>query len=458
MARNWDKLAGESGLDVPEGRIARLVRMGKLGVSVSASTVARKVGSVLMPGDAAARLTGDGLFRTRQAEKIVEVLGQMKGATMKVGQILSADPDLLPPEFIQTLTQLQHQAPPMTWRTVSSQVERAFDRPIDEVFRWFDPEPIGSASIGQVHRGTLKTGQEVAIKVQYPGVAESLESDLSNLASMLNLGRVLVDRRRLDDYLAEVRLAIIAEADYEAEGRNLDRFHAILAEREGVRVPRHYAEWTRPTVLTMEFVAGTKLDEALEAMTDTAARSALLMRFIETYAWMFHERLELHADPHPGNFIIDESGALVMLDFGCVKSCDPAFADGVLDIMDACWQQDDQRVARLYRELGFGRNDPDPRIFDPALLRRYHEIALAPFLHDAEFDFAAWDLRRRMQEFVMEHPVFLKLVPPAEGLLVFRVMSGIKGLLNKMGARLNVHRMAVETARRRGRLSAPPRV
>lgn len=458
MARKWDKLAGESGLDVPEGRLARLVRMGKLGMSVSASTVARKVGSVLMPGDAEARLAGDGLFRTKQAEKILEVLGQMKGATMKVGQMLSADPDLLPPEFIQTLTQLQHQAPPMTWRTVSAQVERAFDRPIEDVFRWFDPEPIGSASIGQVHRGTLKSGEDVAVKVQYPGVAESLESDLSNLASMLNLGRVLVDRRRLNDYLSEVRRAIIAEADYEAEGRNLDRFSMFLAERAGVRAPIHFAEWTRPTVLTMEFVAGQKLDTALAAMTDEAERTDLLTRFIETYVWMFHERLELHADPHPGNFIVDEAGDLVILDFGCVKSCDPAFADGVLDIMDACWQRDDERVARLYRELGFGRNDPDPKIFDPRLLRAYHEIALAPFLRDEAFDFAGWDLRRQMQGFVREHPAFLKLVPPAEGLLVFRVMSGIKGLLNKSGARINVHGMAVETARRRGRLSGPPRL
>lgn len=458
MARNWDKLAGESGLDVPEGRFARLVRMGKLGVSVSASTMARKVGSVLLPGDSEARLAGDGVFRTKQAEKILEVLGQMKGATMKVGQILSADPDLLPPEFIQTLTQLQHQAPPMTWRTVSAQVERAFDRPIEDVFRWFNPEPIGSASIGQVHRGTLKSGEDVAIKVQYPGVAESLESDLSNLASMLNLGRVLVDRRRLDDYLAEVRRAIVAEADYEAEGRNLDLFSMILAERPGVRAPIHFPQWTRPTVLTMEFVAGQKLDTALGAMTDEEERTDLLMRFIETYVWMFHEQLELHADPHPGNFIVDESGDLVILDFGCVKSCDPAFADGVLDIMDACWQRDDERVARLYRELGFGRNDPDPRIFDPRLLRAYHEIALAPFLRDEAFDFAAWDLRRQMQAFVVEHPAFLKLVPPAEGLLVFRVMSGIKGLLHKSGARINVHGMAVETARRRGRLSGPPRL
>ncbi|MCB9728627.1 MAG: AarF/ABC1/UbiB kinase family protein [Deltaproteobacteria bacterium] len=458
MARDWDKLAGESGRDVPEGRLGRLVRMGRLGVSVSASTMARKVGAVLLPGDSEARQAGDGRFRTRQAEKVLKVLGQMKGATMKVGQILSADPDLLPPEFIETLTQLQHQAPPMTWRTVKAQVERAFDRSIEDVFRWFDHEPLGAASIGQVHRGTLRSGEDVAVKVQYPGVASSLESDLSNLGSLLQFGRVLVDRRRLDDYLGEVRSAILAEADYEAEGRNLAHFAEVLAERDGVRAPRPFLEWTRPTVLTMEYVAGDKLDEALESMEDQEQRAQLLLRFIGTYVWMFHERFELHADPHPGNFILDAAGDLVILDFGCVKQCDPGFADGVLDIMDACWQRDDARASRLYRELGFGRNDPDPRIFDPALLRAYHEIALAPFLHDEAFDFATWDLRRKMQAFVMEHPAFLKLVPPAEGLLVFRVMSGIKGLLAKSRAHINVHRMAVETAARRGRLTGPPRL
>ncbi|MGM0575683.1 MAG: ABC1 kinase family protein [Myxococcota bacterium] len=456
MVRDWDKLAGEEGRDVSSSRLGRLVRMGRLGFSVSASTMARKVGQALVPGGKSGREIRDGLFRTRQARKVLHVLGEMKGATMKVGQILSSDPDLVPPEFVETLTSLQHSAPPMTWRTVRREMEAAFDRPIDAVFRWFDPEPVGSASIGQVHQGTLRTGEDVAVKIQYPGIADTLDSDMQNLKSLLHLGRVLVDRRRLEDYLAEVRNAVVEESDYEAEAARLGRFHEVLSERPGVRAPRPFPEWTRRNVLTMEYVRGRKLDEALHEMPAGEEKDALLARFIDTYAWMFHELHELHADPHPGNFVLEEDGGLVVLDFGCVKRCDPAFADGILDIMDACWQRDDERAARRYRELGFGRNDAPEKIYDPTLLRRYHEIVLEPFLVDEAFDFGSWHLRARMQRFVLDNPAFLKLVPPAEGLLVMRVMGGIKGLLHKAGGRVNVHRMAVETARRCGRLTGPP--
>ena len=462
MARDWDKLAGEKGRVVPSGRIGRLMRMGRLGMSVSASTVARTVGKVLLPGSDESRAAADGDFRTRQAQKVLKVLGELKGATMKVGQILSSDPELVPPEFSEALSALQHQAPPMTWRQVKDVLEDAFDRPVESVFSYFDPEPIGSASIGQVHRATLASGEDVAVKIQYPGIAETLESDMRNLGSLLNLGRVLIDRERLNAYLAEVRRTILEESDYVGEAEKLAHFHDVFEARAWtepvVRVPRPFVEWTRPNVLTMELVEGTKLDEALAAMPDEADRLPYLARFVDIYAWMFHELGELHADPHPGNFLLTEDGAMVVLDFGCVKTTPMALGDGILDVMDACWQHDDQRAARLYREMVFGKAGADPAIFDPKLLRAYHEIMLAPFLTDGPFAFGDWDLRVRMRRFVWEHPAFLKLHPPPDLLMVGRVMGGIKGLLTKLDAHLDVHTMAVETARRRGRFTAPPKL
>ncbi len=454
MARDWEDLAGEKGQVVPSGRLKRLFKMGSLGVSMSASVVAQK-----MAGFVSGQKEGDdplSALRAKHADKVVKVLGELKGASMKLGQILSADPDLVPAEYGDALRVLQRSAPPMTWATIQAQVERAFDQPISAVYRFFDPEPIGSASIGQVHRATLMSGEDVAVKIQYPGVLESLEADLKNLGSLLTLGRAFVDKRRLDEYLAECRKAVIEEADYELEARNLRRFHELLQDREGLRAPRPYEEWTRPTVLTMELVHGTKLDEAVAAMDDGPRRQALLERWVRAYVWMFHELFQLHADPHPGNFLVDADDTLVMLDFGCVKACDPTFADGILSVMDACWQRDAQRVARLYRELGFGKAGEREDAFDPELLRQYHDMLLAPFLLDREFDFGAWGLRDQMQRFMLRHPRFIRMVPPAEAVLVARVMSGIKGLLARSGAKLNVHRIALETAERRGVLTGPP--
>ena len=171
---------------------------------------------------------------------------------------------------------------------------------------------------------------------------------------------------------------------------------------------------------------------------------------------MLHVRYELHCDPHPGNFLVDEAGNLVFLDFGCVAPIDPKFADGLLDLLDACWHGDDDRAAGIYLRLGFGGSRADESLFDPDVLRTYHDICLAPLIRDEEFDFSSWEMHSRLNRFIFENPVFLRWVPPAEGLMVFRVMSGIKGLFTKVGARLNVREMAVDLARDCGRLSAEP--
>jgi predicted unusual protein kinase regulating ubiquinone biosynthesis (AarF/ABC1/UbiB family) len=455
MGPDWEKLSGEEGRDVTSGRFKRLLRVGALGASVGASTALRKVSKAVRPGRREAD-SADGVFRSRQAEKVLKVLGEMKGATMKVGQILSSDPDLIPPEFVEKLTELQRDAPPMTYRTVQEIIEAAFDTPLSDIFETFEPKPVGSASIGQVHHARLRTGEEVAVKVQYPGICDTLESDLRNLTSLLTLARVVADRERVEAYNHEVRAALEQEMDYEGEASRLAHFHSVFSHLPGVTCPKPYPEWTKKNVLTMSFVHGAKLDDALEAMERGPGRDVILTRWCELYSWMLHELHELHADPHPGNFILTADNQLAVLDFGCVKRCDPRAADGILDILDACWQGDDARITTIYKQLGFGRTGCDESVFDPTLLRAYHELCLAPFMRDEPFDFGQWEMRRAMQGFMLENPAVIKLVPPAEFLLMFRVLGGIKGLLNKLDARINVHRMAVDLARRRGRLSAEP--
>lgn len=452
MARDWEKLAGERGVDIPSGRMDRLWRVGKLGVGVGVKTAFRKASNMLRTDDHN-RAEQDREFYLKQARDISRVLGQMKGAAMKVGQLLSSDPDMLPPEFMEELTVLQKDSPPMTWLQVQDQVERAFDRPIDAVFSYFNPEPVGSASIGQVHRARLATGEEVAVKIQYPGVRDSLDADMKNLESLLTIGRVVADAQRLRSYAAEIKQSILEESDYTQEAANLARFVDVLGEREGVRVPRPFPEWTRTEVLTMEYIEGRKLDEALLDLPHGAEHESLCTRFVGTYSWMLHDRYQLHCDPHPGNFIVDEHGNLVFLDFGSVKDTDVTFTDGILDILDACWQGEDERACDIYHRLGFGGTNADRDLFKPDILRQYHEIVLAPLIRDEVFDFAGWEMRKALQSFAMKHPVFFKWVPPAEGLMPFRVMGGIKGLLTKVGARINVHRMTVDTARRAGRLT-----
>ncbi len=447
MAKDWEKLAGEKGERVKSGKLERMMKLGSVGAGVAASSLAGKMRNLLGGGEEA---RSDN--HRKNAERMVGVLGELKGASMKIGQILSADPEMLPPEFAEGLAKLQKDAPPMTWNTVQKQIETAFDLPIADIFDTFDPDPVGAASIGQVHRAKLRTGEDVAVKIQYPGVADALESDIDTLRSMLVLGRSFMEKERLDRYFEEIRTSLMNEADYVKEAQNLLRFQDYLADKPNIRAPKPFLEWTRPTVLVMEYVVGVKLDVALEAM-NREDRDVWLERWVALYVWMVHELMELHADPHPGNFLIDENDNMVMLDFGSVVKFDPVFPDGVLEILDCIWQDDAERVFQIYKDIGFGGNDYDPTTLDPALMAQYHDIVLAPFYRDEAFSFASWQPAVHSKAFMMRNPSFLVLTPPPTAIMYFRVLSGIKGLLCRFDARINIYEIAVETARRRGLLT-----
>ncbi|MEZ4468918.1 MAG: AarF/UbiB family protein [bacterium] len=233
MASKWEKLGGERGQSVDTSRLGRAFKLGKMATRLAGSMLTSQIGK--RSEEEKAQALADAALK--QADRIVDVMGQMKGAAMKIGQLLSSDPDLIAPEFADQLSRLQQEAPPLDYKTVVAQLEAALDQPIDAVFRFFDPEPLGSASIGQVHRGTLHDGRQVAVKVQYPGVAASLESDLKNLGSLLKVGRVFMTREQADGFLDEARKAILQEADYLAEAQNLLEFRGLFADWPDIRIP-----------------------------------------------------------------------------------------------------------------------------------------------------------------------------------------------------------------------------
>lgn len=458
VSEDWEKLAGEKGERVPTGRFKRAWKLGSMGARVTASSLLNKVGNTILPGGAEQKEEALRKSFEKNAERAVEALGQLKGASMKIGQLLSADPEMLPDGFADGLTSLQSNAPPMTYVTVRDQIEAALDRPLESIFSYFDPEPIGSASLGQVHRARLDTGEDVAVKVQYPGVADAFESDLKTLKGMLLYARAVMEKERLDAYLAEIRRIMDDELDYRIESQNLLRFQELLKDRPGVRIPRPFPELTRSSVLVMEFMKGKKLDEALLLIDDKERQTEILTRWVALFSWMFHEQCELHADPHPGNFLLTDDDELILLDFGCVKSYDPAFPDAFLDALDAVWQQDHDRAVDAFLNIGFGSDSLSRDKIDAELLAEYNKIVLAPFLTNEPFDFATWSPARDGRAFMLRHPSFFRLTPPPEALSYMRVLSGIKGLLAKTNARIEVASMAVETARRRGRLTAEPTV
>jgi predicted unusual protein kinase regulating ubiquinone biosynthesis (AarF/ABC1/UbiB family) len=365
---------------------------------------------------------------------------------MKIGQILSADPDLVPPELADALATLQTEAPPMPWAQVKGVLEGAWDRPIEAVFDTFEPTPRGAASIGQVHRGVLRDGRVVAVKLQYPGVERALESDLKNLATLLSLSRVVFDKRRVDGWMSEVRSQLLAEADYLGEADNLTNFANLFDDFEGFVVPRPVAEWTRKNVLVMTWVDGEKLDVALTARS-MDERQAVCMRLATTWIRCCFEHQMVHGDPHPGNFLLGAEGVVGVLDFGAIKTLPSALTDGLLRLFTLLWRRDGPGLVKFMPTLGFGK--PDTTV-DPTLLLDYLSMICAPFIATGPFDYGAWRPHRQIKRETISHPSLWKLAPPEDILPLLRVASGMKGLFSKLGVSLDIRTTLEDLARRRG--------
>jgi len=434
---------------VSGGRVSRFIKLSSLTTSVGASMVGDKLIGRVLPKDQREKRTRRAL--EKNAARVVKTMGEMKGAAMKLGQMLSSAPiedEHLPPEVKDALAVLQREAPPMPWSMVVSQIEAAFDRPISDVYRYFDPEPLAAASIGQVHRAETFDGRKVAVKVQYPGVRETLDADLKNLSSLMQLARGVADRERVEAYAAEVREVIFAESDYVAEARNLERFRELFAVRDDVRVPRPIHDLTRQTVLTMEYIEGRKLDTWLLERPQ-AERTEITVRFVRLFAWMFHDLQVLHADPHPGNFLVDDEGRFVLLDFGCVREFDAAFTDGFLEILAAMWEGRADKLPSIFEDMGFGSGSGGVNV-EPEVLEGWLRIVALPFMAEGEFDFGSWNPRPAVRRYFRTHLSLLKLTPPSEAIFFFRVCGGAWGILQRMGVADDFRTHAMETAVRRG--------
>lgn len=422
---------------IQKSRLGRALKFGGVAARVAGSYVKSKL--LDSKGDSEQDFEVFAESAMNNAKHIVKVMGEMKGAAMKVGQLISTDPDLLSTEFSDALSSLQRNAPPMDYDSVVSQVEDAFDRPFSDIFSYFNPDPIGSASIGQVHRAKLHNGQSVAVKIQYPGVADCIDSDLRNIRMLLSIGKSIIAPQRADELIAEARQTILDESDYEKECQNIQRFRKRYRDSPEFRIPRPYPKWTRKTVLTMEYMDGIPLEDALVKMTPSA-RDQIARSLVEFFVMSFHLHFEVHGDPHPGNLLVDPDGRIILLDFGCVKRFEPETADMILRILVDCQHgRTDSAIAHM-KAMGFGQ----PSTIWPSsdTMHEYLNIILKPLLVDGDFDLSGFEVAPKIRKYMIKHPQILRLVPPAELLIYFRVLGGLKGLISRSKARVNFFSLA----------------
>ena len=290
------------------------------------------------------------------AERMVEVLGTMKGAAMKLGQIASfLEIDFIPEEYRplyqEKLAQLRSAAPPMEWRRVERVLGDEWDEPLSALFRDLDHEAAAAASVGQVHRGVLEDGREVAVKVQYPGVAEAVRADLQNVGLLTQLAKAIAPRMDARAVAGEIRDRVLEELDYEWEAQAQRRFARAYRGHPFIHVPAPVTELCRTRVLVTEWVDGAGFDEI------KALPQAERDRFGEIVYRFYYGSLRhvgaYNADPHPGNYMLLADGRGTFLDFGSVKTLPPERIQLMGDYCLAASAGDAERAKELIGELGY---------------------------------------------------------------------------------------------------------
>jgi predicted unusual protein kinase regulating ubiquinone biosynthesis (AarF/ABC1/UbiB family) len=318
---------------IPTSRLSRSTKVGRLAATTAAKQMGTRATNVARTDDGKQRALAKRQLET--AEEIVAALGTMKGAAMKLGQVMSfLDVGLVPEEYREEfqakLAELRDAAPKVSFKDMRKVIESEYGERIEDVFQTFDPVPIAAASIGQVYKARLHDGRDVAVKVQYPGVATAVRSDMKNLGIILRLMKRVapgLDPKAMGD---EIRTRIDEELDYELEAQNQRTLARIYRGHPFIAVPAVVTSLSHERVIVSEFVAGRGFEELKQLPQDERDRlGEIVFRF---YFGCMYRHHQFSGDPHPGNSLLLDDGRMAFIDFGLFKRIPPAVAEFELEV------------------------------------------------------------------------------------------------------------------------------
>jgi aarF domain-containing kinase len=305
---------------VPVGRFRRMRLLGTLQAQIGAAYVFHWIRGWFKNADENKRLLAETHWRT--AVRLLDSMGYLRGAVMKIGQTLATFPDIAPREFVETLDRLHFNAPPMHWSLLREMVFNELGDDPEKLFASFDKQAFAAASLGQVHRARLHSGEEVAVKIQYPGIGRTIRDDFRNLFLFLLPSRLTKDWDSAKDQMDDLRRRLEQETDYEQEAALLEQARALFREDDGIVVPRVYRQFSTSRVLTMERLEGVHLGEYVERNPSQEERNEVTRRILRGWYRMMYAGRLLYADMHPGNLMVLDDGRVGYLDFGFVMPLD----------------------------------------------------------------------------------------------------------------------------------------
>ncbi len=443
MAR--DKKKGGSAEPLTTGRTRRALSVGSLTTQVGGNYLWNALKRPFQSVDEQNRELLD--THLKNAMLIVERSQELRGTFLKLTQMLSMRNDLLPAEMLDVLSVVQSDVPPMAFDVIREQLTRELGGPPEELFAELDEEAFAAASLGQVHRGRLHGGEDIVVKVQYPGVEETVAQDLKNMKALLHtftlIARdVLRQKVDIDEVYDELEERLSEELDYENEAKNAQRFGEMFADDDEIIIPEVYPELTSRRVLTSSYVDGYKFADILGPGVDQELKDQIAIKYFKTVWRQVFEFGALHTDPHPGNYLVTYHPKLAILDFGSIRYFPAEIRRAYRRLARALLDQDKSTAGQALVDLGF-INEGD----DPSPMVQVLDVIFEPAYADRPYDPRDYNSMERAMSAAaikLENRVFNS---PGHSVFLGRALVGLDSYMQQFASVVNYHRLFDECIR-----------
>jgi predicted unusual protein kinase regulating ubiquinone biosynthesis (AarF/ABC1/UbiB family) len=418
---------------IPVSKVQRAAKFISTGAKVGGNYVKHYAKKVVNPS-----MTRDELHNNN-AEDIYNSLSQLKGSALKVAQMMSMDKNILPRAYQDKFTMAQYSAPPLSYPLVVKTFQKYFGKAPEQIFDTFTKSAVNAASIGQVHQAT-KDGKKLAVKIQYPGVADSVSSDLK-LVRPFALRLLNMNERELDHYMEEVEGKLLEETDYELEVRRSKEISQACSHIENLNFPGYYEEMSAQRIITMDWIEGKHLREWLETNPSQKDKNRIGQALWDFYHHQVHNLLQVHADPHPGNFIIQQDGKLGIIDFGCVKVIPEDFYKGYFSLIKKDLLINEEELNQIFYGLEFisDKDTDEEKVYFKNVFKEMISLLGKPF-HVSSFDFSNdeyFEQIFKLGDRISNDKMFKKSRQARgsrHGLYINRTYFGLYNLLNQLQA------------------------